>query len=77
MDKEILDKILEDHFKWVQDPATGTRADLSGANLAQANLSQVKLSQAKLDHTYASTFTIGKHSDPCNGVIIKALASTR
>ena len=36
--KAELDKILEEHKKWLEDPNTGKRADLQGANLRGADL---------------------------------------
>ncbi len=43
-----LPKILADHAKWLNDPSTGCRANLRGANLAGANLRGADLSGANL-----------------------------
>ncbi len=42
MDKETLDKKIEDHKKWL-DGKGGKKADLRGADLCWANLSEVNL----------------------------------
>ena len=43
-----LKKILADHAEWLDNPDTGARANLSGANLSRANLSRADLSRANL-----------------------------
>ena len=48
MDATELKTILTEHAKWVIDHATGTRANLRGANLHGANLSGAYLHGANL-----------------------------
>ena len=48
MNKEELNKILENHKKWINSEEGGERADLIGANLSYANLSYADLSKADL-----------------------------
>ena len=43
-----LPLILSAHAKWLANPSTGSRADLSGANLRGADLSRANLSRADL-----------------------------
>lgn len=38
MTKELLDKILDDHKKWLEDEKNGIRADLQDADLRGADL---------------------------------------
>jgi len=38
MEKKELNKILDDHRKWLSDDPTGKRADLRNAELSNANL---------------------------------------
>ena len=45
---EQLNKILEDHRKWLIDCDYGTRANLSGLNLTGVDLMGVNLSKANL-----------------------------
>ena len=40
---EELEKIIENHGKWLRDEAGGARADLSGADLTGARLAGAKL----------------------------------
>jgi len=46
--KEELDEILSAHNKWLEDPTTGSCADLSDADLKCADLSNVNLRYANL-----------------------------
>lgn len=48
MNKETLDKILNNHKKWLNNEEGGSFADLSGANLSGADLSFADLSGADL-----------------------------
>ena len=48
MNKNELKAILDEHKKWMDDPITGRRADLSGEDLAGADLSGEDLSGAVL-----------------------------
>jgi hypothetical protein len=48
MDAKELAKVLVEHKKWLEDPTTGKRAYLSGANLYGADLSGANLSRAYL-----------------------------
>lgn len=48
MNTERLQKILDDHKKWLLGDSEGQRADLSKANLSWANLSKANLSRANL-----------------------------
>jgi hypothetical protein len=46
--QEELNRILSSHAKWLRDPSTGNRANLSWANLSGADLSGANLSWANL-----------------------------
>ena len=48
MNETELKKILEDHVKWLKDPRTGERANLSGAILWHADLRGANLHAANL-----------------------------
>ena len=48
MDLNKLQKILEDHVKWLKDPRTGERANLHDADLSYANLRCANLRGADL-----------------------------
>ena len=48
MNKQDLQKILEDHLKWWRDEKGGIRADLRGANLSDADLRGANLIRADL-----------------------------
>ncbi len=48
MNQQDLDKILEQHKLWLQDPTKGKRANLSCANLSCANLDYANLRSADL-----------------------------
>ena len=48
MNKQDLQKILDDHLKWRRDEDGGSLADLSGADLSDANLIDANLSGANL-----------------------------
>ena len=50
--QEELKTILTEHIKWLQDPNTGARADLTGANLYGANLTGAYLTDANLYGAY-------------------------
>ena len=52
MDQKKLKEILDLHSKWLKDPSTGKRADLSGAVLNRADLSGAVLSEANLSGAY-------------------------
>ena len=52
MDRKKLEEILDLHSKWLKDPSTGKRADLSGAVLNRADLSGAVLSEANLSGAY-------------------------
>jgi uncharacterized protein YjbI with pentapeptide repeats len=54
MDRNELDRVLEQHKMWLADPTTGSCADLSGADLRGANLSRANLSCANLSCAYLS-----------------------
>lgn len=64
MSIHALESILEEHRKWLENPASGKRADLSdqdlsgmdisGANLSRADLSRANLSNANLDRANLS-----------------------
>ena len=43
MDKEILDKILDEHVSWLNNNQIGKRADLKDADLRSADLSNANL----------------------------------
>jgi uncharacterized protein YjbI with pentapeptide repeats len=75
--KEELDKILNEHAKWLENPSAGKKADLSsanlagvdlssadlsGANLRYANLSGADLSGADLTHVYLSDAILSKQN---------------
>lgn len=51
MEKEKLDKILEDHKLWLSDNKSGSRANLRGANLRGANLRGADLRGADIDYS--------------------------
>ena len=52
MNKNKLNSILEDHYKWLlSDYKDGSRADLRGANLYNANLQYSNLSDTNLSYT--------------------------
>ena len=51
MIKKRLDEILQAHARWLKDPNSGNRANLSGANLSGADLSGANLSGANLDYS--------------------------
>jgi len=48
MNKQDLQKILDDHLKWRRDEDGGSLADLSGADLSDANLIDANLIRADL-----------------------------
>jgi len=48
MNKEELQKILEEHKKWLDDGEGGKRANLWGANLQRADLQRADLREADL-----------------------------
>ena len=48
MEQEELNKILEEHKKWIDNEPNGKRADLRGANLCDANLRSANLCNADL-----------------------------
>ena len=48
MNTQDLQKILEDHLKWLRDEDGGSRADLSGADLSGAKLRSANLRSANL-----------------------------
>ena len=48
MSQDDLNKILEDHKKWLKYKNTGCRADLTGVNLRDADLCGANLSRADL-----------------------------
>ena len=50
MDKEILDKILDEHVSWLNNNQIGKRADLRGANLRRADLKDADLRSADLSN---------------------------
>lgn len=43
-----LKHILAQHALWLEDPTTGCRADLTGANLTGADLTGAKLPSAEV-----------------------------
>ena len=53
MNKNKLNSILEDHYKWLlSDYKDGSRADLRGADLRGANLRDSNLRGANLEYAY-------------------------
>ena len=54
MDAKELATVLAEHKKWLDDPTTGKRADLSRAYLAGASLSGADLSDADLSRANLS-----------------------
>lgn len=50
MTKEELARVLEDHSKYLNDPASGKRADLGEADLEGANLRRANLRYADLQY---------------------------
>lgn len=48
MYKFVLDAVLAEHAKWLQDPTTGKRANFCGANLYKANFRGANLRRADL-----------------------------
>ncbi len=48
MYKFVLDAVLAEHAKWLQDPTTGKRANFCGANLFKANFRGANLRRARL-----------------------------
>ena len=48
-DRDRLQKVLDDHLKWLTYDPAGIKANLSGANLSGTNLSGVKLSGVNLN----------------------------
>ena len=52
MDQKKLKEILDLHSKWLKDPSTGERADLSGANLRRLKLKDADLRGANLSGTH-------------------------
>ena len=52
MNKQQVLEILENHLKWLNDPDTGERADLRGANLYEADLRGANLYGADLRGAY-------------------------
>ena len=48
MTSDEIAEVLSQHAKWLNDAATGKRANLAGANLAGANLSGANLAYAYL-----------------------------
>ena len=48
MEKEDLNKILEEHKLWLEDNTKGERADLSFADLSRADLTDANLTGADL-----------------------------
>jgi hypothetical protein len=47
-----IEKILDDHKKWINNEVDGVRADLRGANLSSADLRGANLSSADLRGAY-------------------------
>lgn len=47
--------ILAEHAKWLANPSTGTRSDLTGADLTRANLSWANLTGAIGLHTHPTS----------------------
>ena len=52
--KARLKKVLADHAKWLADPNTGSRANLSGVDLSRVDLSGTDLSWASLSRANLS-----------------------
>ena len=48
MNQKELNKVLEDHEKWLNGESDGKKADLRGANLRGANLREADLREADL-----------------------------
>ena len=48
MNQKELNKVLEDHEKWLNGESDGKKADLRGANLRGANLREADLTGANL-----------------------------
>lgn len=62
-----IQKILEEHEKWQDDPSTGKQADLSGKDLSGLDLKGVYLGDAILDCTNFSGANLeGAEFDDCN-----------
>ena len=57
-DKAELKTVLTEHQKWLNDMATGKKADLTGANLSGANLTWADLTGANLSGADLSGATI-------------------
>ena len=62
-----IQKILEDHEKWLDDPDTGKQADLSGKDLSGLDLKGAYLSEADLENTNLKGANLeGAELDSCN-----------
>lgn len=62
-----IQKILEDHEKWLDDPDTGKQADLSGKDLSGLDLKGAYLSEADLENTNLKGANLeGAEFDSCN-----------
>lgn len=62
-----IQKILEDHEKWLDDPDTGKQADLSGKDLSGLDLKGAYLSEADLEGAkFHGANLEGAELDSCN-----------
>lgn len=66
MYKFVLDAVLAEHAKWLQDPTTGKRANFCGANLYKANFRGANLRRA---HLYGANL---KYADLTGSDLTKA-----
>jgi hypothetical protein len=57
---EALSAVLAEHSKWLENPETGTRADLTRANLAGADLTRANLTGANLARAYLTRANLAR-----------------